>query len=158
MISISIITISDRCSRKEAEDKSGKYLIEALKKSGFNLGKYVIIPDEEEIIIKNLKEITDNKLSNVIITTGGTGISPRDVTPEATKKVIEKELYGISEYIRAESAKKNKKSLLSRMVSGVRGECLIINFPGSLNAVKECFDLISDIIPHAIDMIAGKGH
>ena len=97
-------------------------------------------------------------MSNVIITTGGTGISPRDVTPEATKKVIEKELYGISEYIRAESAKKNKKALLSRMVSGVRGECLIINFPGSLNAVKECFDLISDIIPHAIDMIAGKGH
>lgn len=158
MISVSIITISDRCSRKKAEDKSGKYLIKVIKKSGFCLDKYIVIPDKQEIIIKNLKEISDKKVSDVIITTGGTGISPRDVTPEATKKVIEKELQGIAEYIRVESAKKNKNAILSRMVCGIRGQCLIINLPGSLNAVKECYDLIFEIIPHAIDMIAGKGH
>ncbi len=131
-----VVCLSDRAQRGEREDISGKLLVELLTESGFQEVSYSLLPDELELIEAELIRLTDMNYS-LILTTGGTGLSKRDVTADATRRVIEREVPGISELIRAESFKVTKKAALSRGISGIRKSSLIINLPGSAKAVKE---------------------
>ena len=153
---VSIITVSDKCSRNEREDRSGKYLLDFFKEKDWEIVNYIIIPDEFDLILNTIKDICDKKSSDLIITTGGTGFSPRDVTPEAARAVIEREAPGISEYLRAQSQKLTPRAMLSRGVSGIRKKTLIINFPGSIKAVKESVEIIYKPILHGIDILISR--
>ncbi|MEW6739296.1 MAG: MogA/MoaB family molybdenum cofactor biosynthesis protein [Nitrospirota bacterium] len=152
MITIAVLTLSDKGAKGEREDKSGPAIAKMLK--GFGEVKYYdILPDERDLIKQRLLEYV-NKV-DLILTTGGTGLSPRDVTPEATIDVIEREIPGIAETMRMESLKKTNRAMLSRAVAGVKGQTLIINLPGSPTAVRENLEVIIDVIPHAIEKIKG---
>lgn len=151
----SVLTVSDRCSRGECEDKSGPLLCELLKNDG-EVIKYAVVADNRDEIKKMLISMCDELKSDVVFTTGGTGFSPRDITPEATKEVIEREAPGISEAIRYESLKITPKAMLSRAVSGIRGKTLIINLPGSPKAVKESLETVLPVLPHAIETLSGN--
>ncbi len=150
----SVLTVSDRCSRGEAEDKSGVLLCELLGSHG-SLAQYSIVPDEKNKISEALIYMCDELKSDVVFTTGGTGLAPRDVTPEATKEVIEKDVPGISEAIRYESLKITPKAMLSRAVSGIRGNSLIINLPGSPKAVRESLGIVLPVLAHAVETLSG---
>lgn len=151
-----VITISD--SRKKDQDESGKLIINALTINGFNIVDYKIIPDEIDLIEKELIYYSDKLGVNIIITTGGTGVGPHDVTPEATKKVLEKEVSGISENLRSYGQSRTPLSMLSRGVSGIRGNTLIVNMPGSINAVSQSINALFPGVMHIFRMIAGQGH
>ena len=151
-----VITISD--SRKKDQDESGKLIINALTINGFNIVDYKIIPDEIDLIEKELIYYSDKLGVNIIITTGGTGVGPHDVTPEATKKVLEKEVSGISENLRNYGQSRTPLSMLSRGVSGIRGNTLIVNMPGSSNAVSQSINALFPGVMHIFRMIAGQGH
>ncbi|MHB1253475.1 MAG: MogA/MoaB family molybdenum cofactor biosynthesis protein [Candidatus Humimicrobiaceae bacterium] len=153
---IAVITVSDKGYRGEREDRSGKYIIDFFREKQWNISDYVIVPDEKDLIKKKLEDICDSGRANLILTTGGTGFSPRDVTPEATKEIIEREAPGFSEIIRIEGQKKTPRSILSRGVSGIRKNTLIINLPGSIKAVKDSLDLIYKLLPHGIDILMGR--
>ncbi len=149
-----IVCVSDRCSKGLCEDKSGP----AIKEMLTNMGEafyYLIVPDEKDEIEKALTDLADIKCADVVFTTGGTGFAPRDITPEATKAVIEKEVPGIPEAIRYESLKITKNAMLSRAVAGIRGKTLIINLPGSPKAVKESLEVVIDVLPHAVKTLSG---
>jgi molybdopterin adenylyltransferase len=149
-----IITISDKGSLGEREDKSGPALKKILEKS-YELKDTIIIPDEADIIASTIKEQVDKYAVDLIITTGGTGVGKRDVTPEATRMVIEKELPGFSEIMRAESYKITPHGIISRGVCGIRGESIIINLPGSPKAATECLMFILAALPHALSKLKG---
>lgn len=151
-----ILTISDRSYYGEREDASGPVIREMLQKNNFEVIFYQIIPDEKDIIAQKLIELSDDIRADLIITTGGTGLSPRDVTPEATLQVIDKRVFGLEEAMRAESMKITPHGMLSRAVAGVRGKTLIINLPGSPKAVKENLSVVLPAIPHAIEILRGK--
>ena len=153
MITVAVLTLSDKSSKGEREDTSGPLIGEMLKGMGARVKYYEVLPDEKEVIKEKLREYSLK--ADLILTTGGTGLSPRDVTPDATLEVIEREIPGISEIMRAEGMKKTSRSMLSRAVAGVRGEALIINLPGSPRAVRENLGAILDVIPHAIEKIKG---
>jgi molybdenum cofactor synthesis domain-containing protein len=157
-ISIAVLTSSDRCSRGEATDESGKLISELVKTIGGQTVAYDIVPDEIPAIKEKLLHYCDNLKVNLAITTGGTGFSGRDVTPEATGAVIEKNIPGLPELMRAEGLKKTKKAVLSRGISGIRGDTIIINLPGSPKAVKESLEAVLDLIPHALEMLRGGRH
>jgi molybdopterin adenylyltransferase len=146
------ITVSD--SRKPSNDVSGEVLVECLQEIGAEVTDKIIVSDDLNGLIEILK--TQSRQANLIITTGGTGFSPRDNTPEATRQVIEREAQGLAEAIRLETSKKTPTAILSRGVCGIRGNCLIINFPGSPKAVRECFDVIKPVLPHAINLLEGN--
>ena len=151
-----VITISD--SRKKDQDESGKLIISALNANGFNIVDYKIIPDEIILIEQELIHYSDKLKVNIIITTGGTGVGPRDVTPEATKKIIEKEVSGISGNLRNYGQSRTPLSMFSRGVSGIRGNTLIVNMPGSINAVSQSINALFPGVMHIFRMIAGYGH
>ncbi len=153
-IKAAILTMSDKGSRGEREDESGQVIRQLLAEIGAEVPLYDIIPDEAEIITERLNEWKDKV--NLILTTGGTGVSPRDVTPEATRAVIEKELPGYTEAMRMESLKVTPRAMGTRAVAGVAGQCLIVNLPGSPKAVEECLRVILPVIPHTIEVIQGK--
>lgn len=153
MITVAVLTLSDKGSRGEREDLSGPVIADSLKGIDAEIKYSEILPDEKEMIIEKLIEYSNRV--DLIITTGGTGLSPRDVTPDATIEVIDREIPGIAEIMRAEGMKKTPRSMLSRAVAGVKGQALIINLPGSPKAVKENLDVILDVIPHAIEKIKG---
>lgn len=153
-----ILTISDRCSKGEREDKSGKLIQELIGHLPFELIKYEIIPDEPDLIKVKLIEYSDNLKADLVLTTGGTGFAPRDFTPEATRAVIEREAPGIAEAMRMECFRFNKRAMLSRAVSGIRGRTLIINLPGSSKSVKESLEVILGELIHSLDMLAGGDH
>ncbi|MDD3520836.1 MAG: MogA/MoaB family molybdenum cofactor biosynthesis protein [Actinomycetota bacterium] len=153
---VSIITVSDKCSKGLREDRSGAYLIDFFKENNWEVADYIVIPDEYELISNNIRDICDNKNADLIITTGGTGFSVRDITPEATKSVIEREVPGISEFIRSEGQKKTPRSILSRGISGIRKRTLIINFPGSIKAVKESIEAIFKAVRHGVDILTNR--
>jgi molybdenum cofactor synthesis domain-containing protein len=153
MIAVAILTISDKGSKGEREDLSGLLIGEMIKKIGAELKYYEILPDEKGLIKEKLIEYS--RKVDLILTTGGTGLSTRDVTPEATLEVIDKEVPGITEAMRSEGFKKTSRAMLSRAVAGVKGRALIINLPGSPKAVKENIAVILDVIPHAIEKIKG---
>ena len=153
-----VLTISDRCSRGERQDKSGKIIIEALKNYPYELVKYEIIPDEPDLLKSKLISYSDNLKVDLVLTTGGTGFTARDLTPEATKEVIEREVPGISEAMRFEGFKSTKRAMLSRGVSGLRKKTLIINLPGSSRGAKESIEAIIDELGHGLDMLLEKEH
>jgi len=158
MFKVTVLTISDRCWRKEREDLSGKVIIDLIKGIDGEVIKYDIVPDETDLIENKLLFYCDDLKVDFVFTTGGTGFGPRDMTPEATKAVSEKIIPGIPELMRLEGLKKTKNAMLSRGVSVIRKSSIIINLPGSPMAVKESLVAILDIIPHAFDMLKGGGH
>jgi molybdopterin adenylyltransferase len=148
-----VLTMSDKGSRGEREDLSGPAIGELVRGIGIEVTHYEIIPDEKVLIKERL--IHYSKLVDIIFTTGGTGLSPRDVTPEATLEVIDREVPGIAETMRLEGLKKTRRAMLSRAVAGVRGRSLIINLPGSPKAIKEGLEAVLEVIPHAVEKIKG---
>lgn len=157
-IETAVLTSSDRCSRGEAEDVSGRLVSEMVKTIGCRTAAYDIVPDEIPAIKEKLLRYCDTMKVDLVITTGGTGFSGRDVTPEATAQVIEKNIPGLPELMRAEGLKKTKKACLSRGMAGIRGNTIIINLPGSPKAVKESLEAVLDLIPHSLEMLRGGGH
>jgi len=154
MISIGVLTISDSGAKGAREDTSGeriRAMVMQLSEAVLSAG--AIIPDEREQIEATLREWSDEKQVNLILTTGGTGLAPRDVTPEATKAVIEREAPGIAEAMRAFSLQQTPFGMLSRGVAGTRGHTLIINLPGSPKAVQECLECILPVLPHAVNLL-----
>ncbi len=152
MIKIAVITVSDRCFQGEKEDKSGPVIKEIVKSLG-EVVKYRIIPDEEKLISNVLKEMIDCHKVDLVLTTGGTGLSSRDVTPEATKEVLEKEIPGFGELMRQESFKLTPLAILSRATAGTRKKSLIVNLPGSPKGAKECLKILLPALPHALDVV-----
>lgn len=155
-IIVGILTISDGCFKGEREDKSGNFLKEECENNLWDVERYEIVPDEREIIKNKLIEFSKN--CNLILTTGGTGITKRDITPEATREVIEKEIPGIPEILRVKTYDKTKFSVISRGICGIKGETLIINLPGSLNGVREYFEILKGIITHIFEMLRDFPH
>ena len=155
MYSVAIITISDKGSRGEREDLSGPAIKELIIPLPAQVQFYEVIPDETESISATLKDCSDKLNCDLIITTGGTGVGPRDVTPEATRAVIDREIPGMAEVMRMESLKKTPHAMISRAVVGTRGQSLIVNLPGSPKAVKENLSSLLPALSHAIDKIKG---
>ena len=154
MFRVAIVTCSDKGASGQREDTSGAYLVEYMQNIGYEVVEKVIISDDIDTIEKTLLHFADKVMVNVILTTGGTGFSPRDNTPEATKRVILREVPGISEMLRNESYKITPKAYLSRGVSGIRNRTLIINLPGSLKAVKETVALLDNVLDHGVKILA----
>ncbi len=150
---VSILTVSDRSSQGLREDKSGPQLCAFLENQNHHIGKYTIVPDDISEIKKVLVEWADQDKPDLIITTGGTGFAPRDVTPEATQAILDKLAPGISEYIRYQSMKITPHAMLSRGISGIRNQTLIINLPGSPKAARESLEFILTALPHAIELL-----
>ena len=156
MFTVGIITSSDKGYNGEREDKSGQVIEEIVSENGFKVVKKVVLPDEKILLEKEMIDMCDNLNVNLLLTTGGTGFSKRDVTPEATKSVIEREALGIVEAIRFYSLQITKRAMLSRATSGIRKNTLIINLPGSPKACKESLDFVLEDIKHGIEILLGK--
>ncbi|MGQ9546173.1 MAG: molybdopterin adenylyltransferase [Dehalococcoidia bacterium] len=156
MFTAGILTISDKGSRGERQDKSGEVIHKILSSMDVRIVKSNIVPDEKELIVEQLVKWADEDNLDVIVTTGGTGLTPRDVTPEATLAVVDRVVPGFAEAMRAESLKKTPMAMLSRAVVGTRGKCLIINLPGSPKAVRECLEVILPALPHAVETLKGE--
>lgn len=154
MIKVAVLTLSDKGSKGERQDTSGPAIEKLISKINAEIIHSEILPDEKSLIKKKLLALC--KKADLILTTGGTGVSPRDVTPDATKEVIQYEIPGIAEAMRAASLKKTPYAMISRAVAGVRGETLIINLPGSPKAVKENLAVILPVLSHLIDKIKGS--
>jgi len=150
-----ILVISDRASRGEREDKSGLIIAQMLKEASYDISEQILIPDEQNLIEKELTKLADKQQADLILTTGGTGFSQRDVTPEATLAVAERIAPGIAEAIRYHSLKITGRAMLSRAVSVIRGGSLIINLPGSPKAVKEILEYILPHLEHGIEILRG---
>ncbi len=158
MIKVAILTVSDSCAQGKREDVSGQTIKDMLAEDKFEICEKRIVADNHEAIADELKFLSDNADVDVVITTGGTGLGPRDVTPEATDSICERTVPGLSEIIRAQGWKKTKSAVLSRGIVGIRNRTLIINLPGSSKGVKESLEIILDVLPHAVEMMHGGGH
>lgn len=155
MFTVAILTVSDKGSRNEREDLSGEAIKQTLKPLGVTIVQHDIVPDEQEIIAQKLMEWADSGKASFIVTTGGTGLTPRDVTPEATLQVLEKLAPGFGEVMRAQTSKLVPTAMLSRAIAGTRKNSLIVNLPGSPKAVRECLEAILPALPHAIETVRG---
>ena len=153
---VGILTISDRCYSGERQDGGGPLIRRIIEKMKGQVMEYQIVPDEEKKITDRLLEWSDGKNLDLVFTTGGTGFSPRDHTPEVTLTVIQRRAPGLEEAMRMEGYKKNKKAVLSRGVCGIRGRTLIINLPGSPRAIEEGLEILCPILPHAIEVLRGE--
>ncbi|HOF03758.1 MAG TPA: MogA/MoaB family molybdenum cofactor biosynthesis protein [Atribacterota bacterium] len=156
MIKVAIITVSDKGALGQREDLSGKTIEKVLEKIDAQVIWYIIVPDEVSLIKAALIEAIEIQKADLVLTTGGTGLSKSDVTPEATRAVIEKAVPGISEIIRMESFKKTPQAVLSRAIAGIRGNSLIINLPGSPKGVRESLSVILEALPHGIAILQGE--
>ena len=153
MYTLGIITSSDKGYAGEREDGCGKVIKEIAEANGFKVESYVIVPDEKEMLKEQFIKMSDELGVNLILSTGGTGFAPRDVTPEATKEIIDREAPGIAEAIRMYSLSITKRAMLSRAVSGIRKKTLIVNLPGSPKACKEALDYVLNDLKHGIDIL-----
>ena len=158
MIRAEILTISDRCSEGKREDLSGPAIESILKEKNIKVCTLRIAPDEAGRICADLIDFSDEAKVDLVLTTGGTGLGPRDVTPEATLSVCEKMVPGFGELMRLKGLEKTPNAILSRSTAGIRKDTLIINLPGSPKAVRECLDIIMPVLPHARKMMRGGGH
>ncbi len=156
MINLGILTISDKVWQGERHDDSGTAIKDSLSRLDSQLVRYEVVPDEVDVIAGKLTDWADGGSMDIILTTGGTGLSPRDVTPEATLRIVDKIVPGLAEAMRGETFHRTPFAILSRAVAGVRGKCLIVNLPGSPKAVRECLEVILPAIPHAIQIIKGE--
>jgi len=155
---IGIVTSSDSCSRGEKADGSGPALQALAESRGWTLVGYRLCADDRAALTAAIIDLADVEGADVVLTTGGTGFSPRDVAPEATIDACDRLAPGIAEHIRAESAKVTPRAMLSRGVAGLRGRTLVINVPGSVKAARESFGFVADQLEHAVEMMAGGGH
>lgn len=153
---VGIITVSDRASKGEYEDKSGPVIKELVEAAGMEVVDYIIVPDEKSQIAKKMLHFSDQRQVDLVFTTGGTGFSKRDVTPEATKQVVEREVPGIGEALRSYSLTITPKAMLSRQTAGIRGNTLIINLPGSPKACKENIEYIMTPLKHGLGILSGR--
>jgi molybdenum cofactor synthesis domain-containing protein len=149
-----VITVSDKGSRGERVDTSGPALVRMLQKT-CDVGDVIIVPDEMDIIADTLKREIDKNRADLVVTTGGTGVSKRDITPEATRMVIDRELPGFAEIMRSESYKITPHGIVSRGICGIRNESIVINLPGSEKAATECLGFVLKAIPHALSKVKG---
>lgn len=149
-----VITISDKGSKGERVDTSGPRLQEMLK-TDYDVAEVIIIPDETDLIAETIRREIDENRADLVVTTGGTGVGPRDVTPEATRRVIEKDLPGFSEVMRMESYRITPFALISRALCGIRGQSIVVNLPGSPKAAVECLGFIERALPHALEKVKG---
>ena len=153
-----VITLSDRCARGEQEDTSGVVLADLLRGIGAEIVAQEILPDDLEPLASTLRIYAERPDVNLIVTTGGTGFSPRDNTPEATRAVIEREAPGLAEAMRAETLRQTPMAMISRGVCGIRSDTLIINLPGSPAGVRDCFAIIKPVLSHAVALLEGRPH
>ncbi len=158
MIKAAVLTVSDSCSKGQREDISGQTITDILEENGYGVCERKIVADEMERIAAELIRFSDEVDCNVVFTTGGTGLGPRDVTPEATVAVSEKLVPGLAELMRLKGFEKTPNAVLTRSVVGIRSTTLIVNLPGSTRAVQESLEVILYILPHAIKMMHGGGH
>jgi molybdopterin adenylyltransferase len=158
MIQVAIVTVSDSCYQEKREDVSGRTIKDILPADKFEICGYKVTADEQRDIEKELIYFADELEADIVFTTGGTGLGPRDVTPEATAAVCRKMVPGLAEAMRLEELKKAKRAILSRSVAGIRGSTLIVNLPGSPKGVRESLKIIVGVLPHAKDMLLGRGH
>jgi molybdopterin adenylyltransferase len=158
MIRVAILTVSDSCAQGQREDVSGQTIKDILPEDKFEICRKKIVADDHEKIVNELKHFSDKADIDVVFTTGGTGLGPRDVTPEATASVCERIIPGLGEIMRAEGLKKTKNAILSRGIAGICNRTIVINLPGSPKGVKESLKIILDVLPHAVDMMHGGGH
>lgn len=151
-----VIVLSDKASRGEREDASGPAAVEILKKSGYEVLEYIVIPDEKELLRQELLRLSDGRDADLILTSGGTGFSVRDITPEVTMEVGERNAPGIAEYMRMRSFEVTDRAMLSRAASVIRGKSVIVNLPGSPSAVRECLGFIMEPLAHGIEILRGS--
>jgi molybdopterin adenylyltransferase len=156
MIKTAVITMSDKGSRGEREDGTGPAIMNILKENGYSIDYYKVIPDDADLIEKELMYCADELQLNLVLTNGGTGFSLRDVTPEATQKVIDRYVPGIGEAMRAKSLEITPKAMLSRGIAGLRKRTLIVNLPGSPKGAVENLQVIMTALPHGIDILTGE--
>lgn len=156
MINFAVVTVSDSAVAGTREDRSGPALRDRAQALGWVLSAMELAPDESEQIAAVLRRVADSGEVAVILTTGGTGVAVRDVTPEATRGVIEREIPGLGELMRAEGLKFTPTAVLSRGLAGVRGKTLIVNLPGSPKGAVESFDAIAKLVPHIVDLLEGR--
>lgn len=149
-----VLTISDRSSRGERPDASGPALVKAVQGQGWEVTRHAILPDDLSVIRETLAAWADRGDADVILTTGGTGFAPRDVTPEATREVIEREAQGLAEAMRAASLLKSPHAMLSRAIAGIRGKVLIVNLPGSPKAAVENLQVVLPALEHAVQLLS----
>lgn len=156
MIRAAVLTISDSAFSGLRADSSGPAVSERLERSGWQIAVAEILPDERERISSRLRSLVESGRVSAIFTTGGTGISARDVTPEATRAVLDREIPGMAEHMRAEGSRHTPLAALSRAVAGVAGQVLIVNLPGSPRGAVESLDAIVELVPHVLELLAGK--
>ncbi|MBI4336459.1 MAG: MogA/MoaB family molybdenum cofactor biosynthesis protein [Chloroflexi bacterium] len=151
MYTLGVLTISDASARGQRQDTSGQAIREVMGAAGYQVRRYAVVPDDPDAIVRHLEAWSAEV--DLVLTTGGTGLGPRDVTPEATLKAVERLVPGIPEAMRQETARQTPMAWLSRAVAGTRGQCLVINLPGSPRAVRECLGVVLPLLPHALDIL-----
>jgi molybdopterin adenylyltransferase len=155
---VSVLTISDSVASGKSEDGSGPAVIARCRDLGWKIVSSAVRADDRASLEQFLKEAADSNDADVILTTGGTGLGPRDITPEATAAVIERVIPGFAEHMRASGAKNLPRAILSRATAGIRGKAIIINLPGSPKGAVESLDAIADLLPHSVDILHGAKH
>jgi molybdenum cofactor synthesis domain-containing protein len=155
---VAILTASDRCSRGDAVDESGPGIAAYCREQEWDVIEMLIVPDRRDAIAGAILRWADDLHADVVLTTGGTGFGPRDITPEATQDAVDRLAPGIAEALRAESMKHTPRGMLSRGVAGLRGRCLVINLPGSPTAVLQCMAILTPVLAHAVSVMGGSSH